>query len=69
MNFEPSVFISYGHMDDQPLTPGEMGWITRFHASLKAFLSTRMGREAQIWRDDKLRGNDVFSDVAWPGNR
>ena len=62
MNFEASVFISYGHMDDQPLTPGETGWITRFHACLKALLSTRMGREAQIWRDEKLQGNDVFSD-------
>ncbi len=62
MNFEENLFISYAHIDDEPLTPGEKGWITRFHATLKAILSTRMGREAKIWRDDKLQGNDVFSD-------
>jgi hypothetical protein len=61
MNFEQNLFISYAHIDDQPLTPGEKGWITRFHASLKAILSMRMGREAKIWRDEKLQGNDVFS--------
>lgn len=62
MNFEQNLFISYAHLDDQPLTSGEKGWITRFHATLKAFLDMRLGREATIWRDGKLRGNDVFSD-------
>ena len=38
------------------------GWITRFHATLKACLSMRLGREAKIWRDEKLQGNDVFAD-------
>ena len=62
MNFEQNLFISYAHIDNQPLTPGEKGWITRFHATLKAILSMRMGREAKIWRDEKLQGNDVFSN-------
>jgi TIR domain len=62
MNFEQNLFISYAHIDDQPLTPGENGWIARFHATLKAILSMRMGREVKIWRDEKLQGNDVFSD-------
>jgi hypothetical protein len=61
MNFEQNLFISYAHIDDQPLNHGEKGWITRFHATLKAFLGMRMGREAKIWRDEKLQGNDVFS--------
>ena len=62
MNFEQNIFISYAHIDDLPLTPGEKGWISRFHAALKALLSMRIGREAKIWRDEKLQGNDVFSD-------
>ncbi len=62
MNFEQNLFISYAHIDNEPLSPGEKGWITRFHATLKAILSMRLGREAKIWRDEKLRGNDVFSD-------
>lgn len=62
MNFEKHLFISYAHIDNQPLTPEKQGWITRFHASLEALLSMRIGGEAQIWRDDKLQGNDVFAD-------
>jgi hypothetical protein len=62
MKFEQNLFISYASLDNQSLTPGEKGWITRFHATLNAILSMRMGREAKIWRDEKLHGNDVFSD-------
>jgi hypothetical protein len=62
MNFEQNLFISYAHIDDQPLTPGEKGWISRFHTTLKKILDMRMGGEAKIWRDEKLQGNDVFSN-------
>jgi hypothetical protein len=62
MPFEKDLFISYAHIDNKPLTPEQQGWITRFHASLEALLSMRMGGTARIWRDNKLQGNDVFSD-------
>jgi hypothetical protein len=62
MNFEQNLFISYAHIDDQPLTPGDKGWITRFHTTLKKILDMRLGGEAKIWRDEKLQGNDVFSN-------
>jgi len=62
MAFEKDLFISYAHIDNKPLTPEQQGWITRFHASLEALLSMRMGGTARIWRDNKLQGNDVFSD-------
>jgi hypothetical protein len=62
MNFDQNLFISYAHLDDQPLPPREQGWITRFHETLKAMLSMRMGGDAKIWRDEKLQGNDVFTD-------
>jgi hypothetical protein len=61
MHFEKDLFISYAHIDNEPLTPKQQGWITRFHESLEALLSMRMGGKARIWRDDKLRGNDVFA--------
>lgn len=61
MRFEKDLFISYAHIDNKPLTPEQQGWITRFHESLEALLSMRMGGEARIWRDNKLRGNDVFA--------
>ena len=62
MPFEHDLFISYAHIDNQPLTAEQQGWVTRFHATLSAQLSMRLGSVARIWRDDKLRGNDVFTD-------
>jgi TIR domain-containing protein len=62
MRFEKDLFISYAHLDNEPLTPEQGGWVTRFHASLEALLSMRMGGKARIWRDSKLQGNDVFAD-------
>jgi hypothetical protein len=56
------VFISYAHIDNLPLSPEQQGWITRFHYTFSAFLSMRLGKKAQIWRDQKLDGNDIFSD-------
>ena len=61
-SFEKHLFISYAHIDNQPLTPEQKGWISRFHATLQALLSMRLGQPAKIWRDDKLQGNDVFAD-------
>jgi len=60
--FEKHLFISYAHRDNEPLTPEQQGWISRFHASLNVMLSMRLGRPAKIWRDQKLSGNDVFAD-------
>jgi hypothetical protein len=62
VSFDKHLFISYAHIDNQPLTPDQQGWITRFHASLEAMLSMRMGGRVNIWRDQKLQGNDVFAD-------
>ena len=61
-SFDKHLFISYAHIDNQPLTPEQKGWISRFHATLEALLSMRLGRTAKIWRDDKLQGNDVFAE-------
>ncbi|MBL8300460.1 MAG: toll/interleukin-1 receptor domain-containing protein [Rhodanobacteraceae bacterium] len=62
MTFEQHAFISYAHIDNQPLTPDQKGWVTQFHATLATMLSQRLGEKARIWRDDKLDGNDAFSD-------
>lgn len=62
MTYDDDIFISYAHIDNQPLTPEQKGWITRFHMSLEAMLSMRRGGKVRIWRDNKLQGNDVFAD-------
>ena len=62
MSFAKHLFISYAHIDNQPLTPKQQGWITRFHAQLEAILEMRIGGKTEIWRDEKLQGNDIFAD-------
>ena len=60
MQFEKHLFISYAHLDNQHLQSEHEGWVTRFHDTLKPLLDTRLGYPAQIWRDERLVGNDVF---------
>ena len=62
MKFERQVFISYAHLDNQPLSADQAGWVSLFHQTLQTLLSQRLGSTVDIWRDDKLRGNDDFSD-------
>ena len=62
MKFDRQIFISYAHLDNQPLTADQAGWVSLFHSTLQTLLSQRLGAPADIWRDDKLRGNDTFSD-------
>ncbi|MGK7907821.1 MAG: TIR domain-containing protein [Synechococcus sp.] len=60
MAFEQDVFISYAHIDNQPLLEDSKGWVTRFHHILETRLAQLLGAKAKIWRDDKLQGNDEF---------
>ena len=62
MNFEQNLFISYAHIDDAPLNAGEKGWITRFHTTLNAMLSMRLGRDAKNLERRKASGQRRFSD-------
>ena len=62
MKFANHLFISYAHLDNEKTADDDQGWVDRFDKSLKAFLTTAIGEEAVIWRDLKLRGNDVFAE-------
>lgn len=62
MPYERDVFISYAHIDDAPLTTGTQGWVQTFHVALNGTLSQWLGTPAHIWRDEKLHGNDDFSE-------
>jgi hypothetical protein len=62
MSYAYDLFISYAHIDNQPVTADRKGWVTQFHESLSTFLSQLKGSEARIWRDSKLQGNDLLSD-------
>lgn len=56
------VFISYGHLDNQPWGEGQHCWVTEFHTQLERRLAMLLGRPVRMWRDEKLRGNDEFDD-------
>jgi len=60
MKFEKDIFISYAHIDDEPLVESQNGWITEFHRVLAIRLSQLMGRRPIIWRDPELQGNHIF---------
>src|SRR5215216_2649352 len=61
--FEEDVFISYAHIDDQPLAEGLKGWVETFHERLKVRLEQIAGQRVRVWRDRKLNGNDEFGEV------
>ena len=61
-SYDPDLFISYAHIDDQPLSQEQLGWVTKFHQDLESMLRMRMGKDVEVWRDEKLQGNDIFGD-------
>jgi TIR domain len=60
MPYQNHVFISYAHDNNKPVEEGGRGWVEQFQRALDAFLGRRY-RNAKIWRDERLRGNDDFS--------
>jgi hypothetical protein len=62
-DFEHDVFISYAHIDNEPLAEGLKGWVETLHERLRVRLAQLLGEEASIWRDRKLQGNDIFADT------
>lgn len=62
-NYEDDIFISYAHVDNQPLAEGLQGWVETLHERLKIRLTQLLGEEVKIWRDRKLQGNDVLADT------
>jgi hypothetical protein len=63
MSYESDLFISYAHLDNQPLVEGQKGWVEDFHRALAIRVGQLLGKEPQISRDQKLQGNDYFADT------
>ena len=62
MPFTQDLFISYTHMDNEPLEGQDHGWVKRFHDTLAVQLGLWMGEKPVIWWDKKLDKNDNFSE-------
>ncbi|HAB16128.1 MAG TPA: TIR domain-containing protein [Verrucomicrobiota bacterium] len=57
------IFISYTHIDNQPLTEGQQGWIAQFHRLLEIRLAMLLGEQPKVWRDLKLNRTDDLSEA------
>jgi len=63
MKYEDEVFISYAHIDNEPLAEGQRGWVQLLDERLRKRLAQLLGEPAKIWRDPKLQGNDEFPEI------
>ena len=61
--FENQLFISYAHIDNEHFSGTTEGWIDLLHERLEIRLAQLLGKSPKIWRDRKLRGNDLFNDT------
>ena len=60
--YDNDIFISYSHIDNQPLVDMSGGWVDVFHEHLQNFVDVHVGRRTAVWRDRRLTGADVLSD-------
>jgi hypothetical protein len=62
--YKNDIFISYAHLDNQPLSKGEEGWVSLLHERLSLRVSQLLGdKNVRIWRDKKLGGADLFDQA------
>jgi hypothetical protein len=63
MKYEDEIFISYAHIDNEPLAEGQTGWVQLLEERLRKRLAQLLGEPPRVWRDPKLQGNDEFSEI------
>ena len=65
MGFVPGyandIFISYAHIDNDPLIEGKKGWVDFFVDLLRKRVRVRIGGEIEIFRDPQLQRFGKFS--------
>ncbi len=62
-NYKHDIFVSYAHVDNEPLAGAENGWVTTLINSLKILLTKKIGRpdSFSLWMDNELHGNVVIT--------
>lgn len=61
--FQDAIFISYTHFDNVPVGLDQQCWITHLHEQLERRVQQLVGEPLRVWRDEKLDGNDVFTET------
>jgi hypothetical protein len=61
--YDFDIFVSYAHVDDQPLHDDDDGWVTRFKKCLEMELGRKLGRSDAyaLWMDHQLRGGQPIT--------
>jgi len=52
------IYISYAHLDNQPLFDTDEGWVDLLHKRLEIRLAQLLGEMPKIWRYPKLKDDD-----------
>jgi len=57
------IFVSYAHVDDEPLPPATEGWVTTLAKSLQIRIAQKLGRREafSLWMDHRLSGNEPLT--------
>jgi hypothetical protein len=66
MAFVPSynhdVFVSYAHIDDEPLVGAQRGWVTTLVNNLETVVRQKLGsKDLALWMDHELAGNQPLT--------
>jgi hypothetical protein len=61
--YDHDIFISYAHVDDEPLPGAGQGWVTTFTTCVKTKLAQKLGRNDaySLWMDYELRGGQPIT--------
>src|SRR5262249_31528415 len=64
--YDFDVFISYAHVDNEPIDPAKGGWVSVFIQNLSRYLAKQLGRREAFsnWYDQQnLQGNHPITDI------
>ncbi len=61
--YEHDVFISYAHVDNEPLGDTDLGWVSLLARNLQTAVDRKLGRKGlcDLWMDYRLRNNEPFT--------
>jgi hypothetical protein len=60
--YKHDVFVSYAHVDDEPLVGAQRGWVTTLVNNLETVVRQKLGfKDLAIWMDHELAGNQPLT--------
>lgn len=63
--YKHDIFVSYAHVDDNPIVGTDKGWVTYLVENLQFLLSASLGHTDaySLWMDRYLLGNEPFTET------